>query len=55
MDIFNIIAGVSSILSLVITLLVLRRVTDIKLSISQKTWQKAKGEKITQAGGNINA
>ena len=55
MDIFNIVAGASSILSLVITLFVLKHVTDIKLTISQKISQKAKGEKITQAGGNINA
>ena len=60
MQIFNIVAGIASILSLLVSLLVFKGVRDVKVKIgfthkSQDTiTQKASGNKIKQAGRDVN-
>jgi hypothetical protein len=50
MNWFNIIAGIASIASFIVSVFVAGNVYSIKVKISQK----ARGENIIQAGGNIN-
>jgi len=67
MDIFNILSGSASIISLIISLIVLNKVTKIETNIKiddhsrnimnshNRISQKATGENITQAGRDANA
>lgn len=50
MEWFNIIVGIASIASLIVSLFIAGNVYSIKTKISQK----ARGENIVQAGGDIN-
>ena len=60
MDIFNILAGVASIVSLVVSILAFKGVHDVKVHVGfadksrNKLIQKASGNKIQQAGRDIN-
>lgn len=61
MDVFNIVAGIASIVSLVITLLTLNKVTQIKKNIDNSVNSKqtlkngnVENSNVMQAGGDIN-
>ncbi len=61
MEIFNIVAGIASIVSLIITLLTFRKVTQIKKNIDNSVNSKQSiktrsvdNSKIMQAGKNIS-
>ena len=66
MKYFNIIAGIASIVSLIISIIAIKKVIKVETKINiddhsshiassqNKTSQKAKGNNITQAGGDIN-
>ena len=67
MNVFNIVAGIASILSLIISVVAIRKVCKIETKIKMednsshitnshnKISQKAKGTNITQTGGDLNA
>lgn len=61
MNVFNIIAGVASIVSLIVSILVLKGLHEVKIKIGftdksrTKISQKATGRGIQQAGGDMNA
>jgi hypothetical protein len=57
MQIFEVVSGIASILSLIITVFVASQVIKIKINISSKTdvKQSAKGDSNVQIGGNNNA
>lgn len=60
MNMFNILAGVASILSLIVSLLAFKGVRDVKVQVGftrmsrDKITQKASGNKIQQAGRDVN-
>jgi len=66
MSVFNIIAGTASIISLIISIIAIKKVVNIETRInindqstniidsSNKISQKASGKDITQAGRDIN-
>ncbi len=60
MNVFSIVAGVASIVSLFVSILALKGVHDVKIQIGftdksrTKISQKATGSDIKQAGGNMN-
>ena len=61
MNVFNIVVGVASIVSLFVSILALKGVHEVKIKIGftdksrTKVGQKATGQNIRQAGGNMNA
>lgn len=61
MNVFNIVVGVASIVSLFVSILALKGVHDVKIYIGftnksrTKISQKATGRDIQQAGGDMNA
>jgi len=60
MTIFSIVAGMASIISLLMSILALKGVHDVKIQIGftnksrTRINQKARGNDIRQAGGNMN-
>ncbi|MBW7988925.1 MAG: hypothetical protein FVQ84_02735 [Planctomycetes bacterium] len=66
MDAFNKIAGIASILSLIISVIAIKKVSKLEANIKiddhsnhvtnshNRISQKAKGENISQAGGDMN-
>jgi len=66
MNVFNVITGVASILSLIISVTAIKKVLKLEANINiddhsrhvtnshNRISQKAKGENISQAGGDMN-